>query len=92
MRRLVHKFKRNNQQVRFASNPTVARFYKRYEAKIIMYDSGADHHYMSEADRIGLGLPILRASKKQVGVANGGTSRGKYVTSRRQRRWREQTQ
>ena len=30
---------------------------------------------------ISLGLPILRASKKQVGVANGSTSRGEYVKS-----------
>ena len=36
---------------------------------------------MSEADRIGLGLPILRALKKRVGFANGGTSKGKYVIS-----------
>ena len=28
-----------------------------------------------------MGLPILRASKKYVGVANGGTIRGKYLTS-----------
>ena len=27
-----------------------------------------------------MGLPILRISSKQVGVANGGTSKGKYVT------------
>ena len=27
VRRLVHRFKRNNQQVKFASKPIVARFY-----------------------------------------------------------------
>ena len=47
---------------------------------MIMYDSGADNHYMSEADRIGLGLPILQPSHKHVAVANGGTISSKYVT------------
>ena len=47
---------------------------------MITYDSGAENHYMSEADRIGLGFPILRPSHKRVAVANGGTRRDKYVT------------
>ena len=47
---------------------------------MITYDSGAYNHYMSEADRIKLKLPILRPSHKLVAVANGGTSEGKYVT------------
>ena len=81
VRRLVQKFKRNNQQVIFASKPTVIIFHKRDDVKTITYDLGADHHYMRKADRIGLGLPILKALKKPVGVANGGTSKGKYVTS-----------
>ena len=72
MRRLVRKFKRNNQQVRFSSKQTVARFHKRDDAKMITYNLGANHNYMSEADRIGLEFPILQALKKQVGVANGG--------------------
>ena len=46
---------------------------------MITYDSGAYNHYMSEADRIRLQLPILRPSHKHVAVANGGTSEGKYV-------------
>ena len=46
---------------------------------MITYDSGAYSHYMSEADRIGLGLPILRPSHKRVAVANGSTSKCKYV-------------
>ena len=79
--RLVHKSKHNNQQVRFSSKPTVARFHKKYDAIIITYDSWADHHCMSKSDRIRLGLPILQAPKKLVGVANNGTSRGKHVTS-----------
>ena len=47
---------------------------------MITYYSGAENNYISEADRIGLGLPILRPSQKRVAVANGGTSSGKYVT------------
>ena len=67
--------------MRFSSKPTVAIFHKRDDATIITYNLGADHNYTSESDRIGFRLPILRASKKRVGVANGGTSRAKYVTS-----------
>ena len=57
--RLVRKFTRNNQPVRFAHKTTVARFHKKEQPIMTPYDSGADNHYMSEADRIGLGLPIL---------------------------------
>ena len=77
VRRLLQNFKHNNQQVRFANKPTVARFHKRDDTTMITYYSGADHHYMSEADRIGLGFPILRSLKKLVGVANGDTRTGK---------------
>ena len=45
-----------------------------------MYDSGADGNYISKADRKKAGLPILRHSTKRVGIANGGTSSGKFVT------------
>ena len=44
------------------------------------YDSGADSHYFSEKDRKQSGLPIIQRSAKRVGVANGGTSKGKHVT------------
>ena len=80
VRRLVQKFTRNNQQVRFAHKPTVARFHKKEQTIMITYDSGADNHYMSESDRIRLGLPILRPSHKRVAVVNGGTSSGKVFT------------
>ena len=46
----------------------------------VTYDSGADGHYISETDRHQAGLPILRRSTKQVGVANGNISRGQHVT------------
>ena len=80
LRKLVHNFTHNNQKVRFAHKPTVVRFDKKEETITITYDSGADNHYMSEADRIGLGLSILRPLYKRVAVANDGTSKGKYVT------------
>ena len=47
---------------------------------MVTYDSGADGHYISEADRKRAKLPILRMSNKKVGVANGGVSAGKFVT------------
>ena len=47
---------------------------------MITYDSGVDGKYLSEADRVQAGLPILRWSTKRVGVSNNDTSRGKYVT------------
>ena len=79
VRKLVRKFTHKNQQVRFAQKPTVARFHKQEETITITYDSGADNHYMSEADRIGLGLPILWLSHKHVAVSNGVTRKVKYV-------------
>jgi hypothetical protein len=46
----------------------------------LTYDSGADGHYINEADREAVQLPILRASKKQVAMANGQISSAKNVT------------
>ena len=80
VRRLVCKFTRNNKKVIFGQKSTVARFHKKERLIIITYDSGANNHYMSEADRIGLGLPILRPFHKFVAVAYGDTSSGNYVT------------
>ena len=47
---------------------------------MITFDSGADGHYLSETNRITVGLPILWPSNKQVGVANGGTSKARHVS------------
>jgi hypothetical protein len=47
---------------------------------MLTYDSGADGHYISEKDRRKAGLPIMSTSTRKVGVANGGTSKAKYVT------------
>ena len=48
---------------------------------LVTYDSGADGHYISEADRKEARLPILRPSTKRVKVANGETSQAKHVTT-----------
>jgi len=58
-----------NKHVSFATHPV-----------LVTYESGANGHYISEKDRRNAGLPILRPSTRQVGVANGGTSTAKYVT------------
>jgi hypothetical protein len=47
---------------------------------MLTYNPGADGHYISKHDQHKAGLPILRLSTWQVGVANGGTSNAKYVT------------
>ena len=80
VRKLVQKFTNNKQQVIFRHTPTVTRFHNKEDHIVITYDSGADNHYMIEADRIKLKLPILRPSHKLLAVANEGTSKGKYVT------------
>ncbi len=41
---------------------------------MLTYHSGANGHYISKHDQHKAGLPILRPSTRQVGVANGGTS------------------
>lgn len=43
---------------------------------MITYDSGADGHYISEADRRAARLPCLAPSTKRVEVANGNISYG----------------
>ena len=58
----------------------MATFHATNEATMMTYDSGADGRYVSEKDRKQAGLPIIRRSTKRFGVANGGTSTGKYVT------------
>ena len=60
VRKLVHMFTNNNQQVIFRRNSTVTRFHNKEEPIMITSDSGAENHYMSESDRIRLKLPILR--------------------------------
>ena len=45
---------------------------------MVTYDSGGNGNYMSEKDRLMTGMPILRRSTRRVGVANAGTSNGKW--------------
>ena len=47
---------------------------------MITYDLGADGRYIIKADQKRAGLPILRQSRRSVGAANSGTSKGEYVT------------
>ena len=76
----IEEFKSQLPTVRFRKDPRVATFLATNDATMMTYDSGADGHYFSETDRQKAGLPIIRRSTKRVGVANGGTSTGKYVT------------
>ena len=78
--RAIQLLQYNSQQVRFDTKSRVTTFSSNDIAAMITYYSGADGHYISEADRIKAKLPILRQSTKHVGVANDGTSAGKYVT------------
>eukprot|EP00804_Cyclotella_cryptica_P013560 CCRYP_012915-RA/>CCRYP_012915-RA protein AED:0.35 eAED:0.35 QI:0/-1/0/1/-1/1/1/0/404 len=48
---------------------------------MLTYNSGANGHYLSKADCLSAGLPILRPSAKRVGVAYGSTSVGKHATA-----------
>jgi hypothetical protein len=53
--------------------------FKRLKEHMKSYDSGADGNYVSEKDRKIAGLPILRASSKRVGVADGDICKAKNV-------------
>ena len=72
--------KADDKRVWFAQKSTVATYNEDSNAVMITYDSGADSNYISKQDRIIAGLPILRKSTKQVEVANGDTSSGKFIT------------
>ena len=72
--------KGSTKRLRFAIQPSVQRFDVGEEPVMITYESGADGNYVSEKDRARLGMPILRQSKRRVGVANGGAIKGKFVT------------
>ncbi len=67
--------------VSFAKQNEVHLFYATSTPSIMLiYNSGAGGHCISEHDRCKAGLPILRPSTRRVGVGNGGTSNAKYVT------------
>jgi hypothetical protein len=69
----------NNKQVTFGTSSTIQEAGRAHTVHLT-YDSGADGHYMSEKDRKVAGMPILRASTKRVGVANGYTCKATNVT------------
>jgi len=50
--------------VSFAMTRQVRIFQDKEIASMIMYDSGADDHYLSKRDPINIVLPILRPSTK----------------------------
>ena len=77
--RMIKKINKNK-HVSFATNNRVHQYNSNEQPIMVTYDSGADGHYISEKDRRNAGLPILRTSTRTVGVANGGTSKAKYVT------------
>ncbi len=67
----------NNKHVRFAKHNKVHLFSNTETSIMVMYNSGADSHYISKKDRHKAGLPIIQKSTRRVGVANGGVSQGK---------------
>ena len=46
---------------------------------MVTYDSGADGHYISKKDWQKAVLLILQTLTQKVGIANGGTSKAKYI-------------
>ena len=74
------KISRDKHRVRFATANIITKFDSADMAAIITYDSGADGHYISKDDQKQAGLSTLWPSQKNVGVANGGISKEKYVT------------
>ncbi len=69
-----------NKHVSFTTHNSVHQYIDNEQPIMLTYDSGADGHYISETDRREAGLPIMRTTTRKVGVANGGTSKAKYVT------------
>ena len=47
---------------------------------LVIYDSGADGHYITKEDRKRAQLPILWKSIKKVNVANGETCKAQFTT------------
>jgi hypothetical protein len=70
-----------NKHVSFVEQSKVHLFNATLTPSIMLtYNSGANRHYISKNDQRKAGLPILRPSTRQVGVANGGTSNATYIT------------
>eukprot|EP00804_Cyclotella_cryptica_P009066 CCRYP_003160-RA/>CCRYP_003160-RA protein AED:0.47 eAED:0.47 QI:0/-1/0/1/-1/1/1/0/151 len=69
-----------DRHVRFASHTQIRHYDLQATTPLITFDFGADGHYLNETDRHTAGLPILRPSSRQVGVANGSTSKARYTS------------
>ena len=80
LRRGLLKISHDKHHDRFATANSKTKFYSANIGAMITYASGADGHYISEADRKPAGLPILRPPRRNDGVANGGINKGRYVT------------
>ena len=78
LKRPFHCF-RSAHHVRFNDYNQV-RLFSLDNIPSITFDSGADGHYLNEADHQAAGLPILRQSSKQVAVANNQLSAAKHVS------------
>ena len=81
IKRACHAGQPFSKHVAFQSQAHIRYFNPNDDTPMLTYDSGADGHYLNEADRQSAGLPIIRPSTKRVGVANGGTSVGKHATT-----------
>ncbi len=64
----------NTKHVHFSLQHKVCTI-KNNNVVMMMYDSGADGHYISEQDQAKAGLPILCPSSKQIAVANHNKQR-----------------
>eukprot|EP00804_Cyclotella_cryptica_P012279 CCRYP_013859-RA/>CCRYP_013859-RA protein AED:0.31 eAED:0.31 QI:0/0/0/0.8/0.25/0.2/5/0/913 len=70
----------NDRHVRFAAHTQIRHYDSQATTPLITFDSGADSHHLSKTDRLAAGLPNLRPSSQQVGIANGSTSTARYVS------------
>eukprot|EP00804_Cyclotella_cryptica_P013550 CCRYP_012907-RA/>CCRYP_012907-RA protein AED:0.59 eAED:0.66 QI:0/0/0/1/1/1/2/0/788 len=79
IRGAMHNFS-TDRHVCFTSKTQVRHYDPQATTPLITFDSSADGHYLSETDRLTAGLPILGPSSRQVGIANGGTSKARYIS------------
>jgi hypothetical protein len=77
LRRAFQRFQQAN-HVTFNKSNNHVHLFNVNDIPSITYDSGADGHYLNEADHLAAQLPILRTSSKQVAVANGQISSAKH--------------
>ena len=70
--------------MRFKGETQVCIIPRRHEANdptiLVIYDSGADGHYITKEDQKHAQLPILRGSSEKINVADGETCKAKFTT------------